>query len=127
MHKFKIFFSAVNLLILSILMGGGGRSYASSTRHCYTINYPVNVSEVRVGFADNRQTTDSIAAFLRQVENNPALTLTGIDVSGSASPEGNPRINARLASKRMEAACRYLETHYNIGDSLINRVGAFVQ
>ena len=68
MHKFKIFFSAVNLLILSILMGGG-RSYASSTRHCYTINYPVNVSEVRVGFADNRQTTDSIAALLRQVEN----------------------------------------------------------
>lgn len=107
-------------------MVGRGDLYAASHRDCFVIDYPVNVSDVRPDFSNNRQTIDSIALLLRQTDGNPFLNLTRIDISGSASPEGNPRANARLALKRMQNAGAYLKNRFGIGDSVINYTGSFV-
>lgn len=114
------------LIVSSITVVGGGISYASSDRHCFTLNYPINVSEVRPDFSSNRETADSISAILKLIDEDPALKLNRIDISGASSPEGNPRINALLADKRMRAAGKYLTTYLNVSDSVINYTGSFV-
>ena len=127
MQNLRNLLYCLKLLIVSLItVVGGGISYASSDRHCFTLNYPINVSEVRPDFSSNRETADSISAILKLIDEDSSLKLNRIDISGASSPEGNPRINALLADKRMRAAGKYLTKYLNVSDSVINYTGSFV-
>lgn len=60
-------------------------------------------------YKDNRSETDSIRRSFAVVEDNKDLTITGVFVTGYASPEGSFDYNMALSERRAKAFARYLE------------------
>jgi hypothetical protein len=93
----------------------------SSTDAEFTVLFPVNVSEIQPWFADNRATLDRMISLLRRVQADPGLRLTGVEFTGSASPDGYTYLNIPLAERRLLALEHYVRSHVWLPDSVVGR------
>ncbi len=73
------------------------------------LEYPVNGYNVLPDFRKNRAELDSVQHSLETVKRNLNLTVTGIYVTGYASPEGTIDYNLRLSQRRAETFVAYVQ------------------
>lgn len=62
-------------------------------------------------YRTNRTELDSVQHSLALVKDNPNLTITGIYITGYASPEGSVKYNERLSQLRAQTFADYLQRH----------------
>ena len=73
------------------------------------LEYPVNGYNVLPNFRKNRAELDSVQHSLETVKRNLNLTVTGVYVTGYASPEGSMPYNLRLSQQRAETFAAYVQ------------------
>lgn len=73
------------------------------------LEYPVNGYNVLPNFRKNRAELDSVQLSLETVKQNLNLTVTGVYVTGYASPEGSMPYNLRLSQQRAETFAAYVQ------------------
>lgn len=78
----------------------------------FRILYPVNVSYLRTGLADNDSQLEQIGKLMSEILHNPAYRLDRIVITGTCSPDGSLAYNERLAGKRAGNFMHYLESGY---------------
>ncbi len=73
--------------------------------------FPVGKTELQLDLGNNAAELDGMIAQIREIENDPDMSLKSFAISGSASPEGRYESNLRLAKGRMNSAMeRVLES-----------------
>lgn len=84
------------------------------------IDFPVNVTEIRPDYRANRQELTRIAASLDTIINDPDVIITGIALTGHASPEGPYGRNASLAEERTQALLQYIQKSYRLDNAIFS-------
>ena len=82
------------------------------------LDFPVNQSTIDPGYRRNPEELAVILETINVMENDPNITITGIDIHGYASPEGSYSNNARLAASRAEALKEYVRHLYKFDEGL---------
>ena len=67
--------------------------------------------KIQPEFKNNRYELDSVFHSIALVKENKDLTVTGIYVTGYASPEGSVAYNERLSKNRAESFTHYIQQH----------------
>lgn len=92
---------------------------ARASSGCAYIDFPVNRTELRPDFRNNRAELAKIVATIDSVRNDNDITVTSLTIKGVASPEGDYENNARLAKGRTEALKNYVNGLYHFGADFI--------
>ncbi len=74
-------------------------------------------------FKNNRAELDSVTHSIEVVKTDPDLTITGIYITGYASPEGSEAYNRRLSQNRADALAAYAQRDTEVDASLWHVVG----
>ena len=72
------------------------------------------------GFKDNRSELDTVSNSILLVKNNADVSITGIFITGYASPEGTVAHNLQLSEKRAQALAEYICRHDGINRSMMH-------
>ena len=83
------------------------------------IDFPVNRTEIRPDYRNNRRELDKIIATIDSVQADKDITVTSLAIKGYASPEGSYAGNARLATGRTEALKDYVSELYHFETGFI--------
>ena len=73
------------------------------------LNFRQDSHKIDPKFQNNRQELDSVRHSIAMVKDNGDLTITGIYVTGYASPEGRADYNEKLSRRRAEAFTQYVQ------------------
>lgn len=83
------------------------------------IDFRLNSQSIDSTYMDNATRLDEIMSVFKQLRRDTTLVVTQVTFSGVSSPEGNSRINQRLAKGRMAALEDYVRSHITLPDSLV--------
>lgn len=83
------------------------------------IDFPVNRTQIRPDYRNNRRELDKIIATIDSVQADKDITVTSLAIKGYASPEGSYAGNARLATGRTEALKDYVSELYHFETGFI--------
>ena len=72
------------------------------------------------GFKNNRAELDTVSSSIALVKKNTDVTITGIYVTGYASPEGSVAYNLILSENRAKALVDYIRTHDGISEDMLH-------
>lgn len=75
------------------------------------------------GFKNNRAELDTVTHSIGVVKTDPDLTITGIYITGYASPEGSVAYNKRLSQNRADALAAYAQKDTRVDASLWHVTG----
>ncbi|MEY8708627.1 DUF3868 domain-containing protein [Bacteroides faecichinchillae] len=78
------------------------------------LQFRQNSSNILSGYKNNQAELDSVSASIELVRQNSDVTITGISITGYASPEGNEAYNLVLSEKRARALADYVGRHNDI-------------
>jgi len=84
------------------------------------VGFPVNVTEVRPDFGNNRRELQKADSLVRALQSNKLLTINCVGIKGYASPEGRYAVNERLAKGRSEGFKQYLVRNYSADINICN-------
>ena len=87
------------------------------------LQFRQNSSNIDPDFKDNRQELDNVVASINMVDGNPDLTITGIYITGYASPEGSEAFNLKLSQTRADALAAYMKENTSVDHSLWHVTG----
>ncbi len=87
------------------------------------IDYAVGKSAVDPGFRNNAAELEKIYATLGNVRENPDATITGIYITGYASPEGSYTANMALSERRAAALTKHVATIAALPEALFASKG----
>ncbi len=71
-------------------------------------------------YKNNRAELDTVSNSIMLVKNNADVTITGIYITGYASPEGSEAHNLKLSENRAKALTDYIRTHDRISADLLH-------
>ncbi|MDR1403021.1 MAG: DUF3868 domain-containing protein [Tannerellaceae bacterium] len=74
------------------------------------LDFPVARTEINPGFGNNPRELSKIEQIVNDIRTDKNLTVTGVMISGYASPEGDVNFNNQLSRGRAEALRNYLST-----------------
>lgn len=77
-------------------------------------SYQVGKYDILPNFANNAQVVAEITELINEVKADENLTITGVEITGYASPEGSSASNNRLAENRAKAFAGFLTRQYDI-------------
>lgn len=83
------------------------------------LNFKVNRYEILQDFMNNAQVLSEVDQVVKEVRNDPNLTVSEFLITGYASPEGNYQSNMTLSENRAKSFVNYLSTTYGIASSTI--------
>lgn len=75
---------------------------------------------IRPDYKNNQAELDTVSHSIRLVQTNPDLVITGIYITGYASPEGTVAHNMRLSERRARALADYICQHEEIARDLLH-------
>lgn len=84
------------------------------------LDFPVGKSVILPDFRRNPTELSKIQSAVEQVKNNRYATITSIDLTGYASPEGPAELNLKLSKDRSLALKTYLQDKYGYKNDLFN-------
>ncbi len=87
------------------------------------LDFVVGRSEIVPSFKNNAVELDKIHALIRQVQNDPDATITGITITGYASPEGTYESNMTLSQHRANALKEHIRSMYGFSHGLFRVEG----
>ncbi len=82
------------------------------------LNFRQDSHTIDPKFQNNRQELDSVRHSIDIVKGNDDLTITGIYVTGYASPEGRAAYNEKLSQRRAEAFTQYVQKETKVDTRL---------
>ena len=82
------------------------------------LDFVVNRAEIVPDFRNNAVELQKIYASIESVRSNPDATITGIGITGYASPEGRFKANESLSERRAEALRNHIGATYGLPNSL---------
>ena len=80
-------------------------------------------SDVDPRYKDNRADLETVTGSINVVKTNPDLTITGIYITGYASPEGSVAFNQKLSESRANALAEYARKDTHVDASLWHVAG----
>lgn len=83
------------------------------------LNFMVNKYDIRRDLGDNAARLDDIDRIFREVNEDKNLTLTEVNITGFASPEGNFDSNMVLSKNRAQSLANYLSSNHNVPSKAI--------
>lgn len=92
----------------------------------FSISYRVDSISVDTTYMNNAERLDSLRSFLREIKNDPYLSLDSVKFSGTASPEGYYEFNNWLSENRLEKLKRIMREEIEIPDSIIYGNDAYI-
>ncbi|MDR0429196.1 MAG: DUF3868 domain-containing protein [Tannerellaceae bacterium] len=78
------------------------------------LDFPVARAEINPGFGNNPRELAKIERIVNEIRTDKNLTVTGVMISGYASPEGDVSFNNQLSRGRAEALRNYLSMRAGI-------------
>lgn len=87
------------------------------------INYVVDRYELLPDFKNNATVLAEVDAVIKELQNDPDLTITHHTVTGYASPEGRFNSNITLSKNRAKSFMNFLQQKYNWNISAISHDG----
>lgn len=84
------------------------------------LDFPVGKSVILTDFRNNFKELSKILEVINQLRDNKDATITSIELTGFASPEGSYQTNNRLSALRAEALKTYLKDQYGYSSSLFS-------
>lgn len=114
--------SVIALLCIAFSYAHGIEQQDTSQVHSAEeyITFRVGNIVVDENFDGNDQRLSRIINHLHTVFADSTLTITSVEFTGMASPEGPMDNNFRISSQRMEALSRYVRSRVTISDSLVS-------
>lgn len=76
------------------------------------LNYKVGRHDLLPDFQNNAVELAKVGKIIRELKNDPDLTITNFIISGYASPEGKYDQNMQLSRRRAESFAQYMEKEY---------------
>ena len=92
----------------------------------YAVRYQVDVAQLSSTLAGNARQLDDLQAFIDKVSQDKSLLVTGVTITGYASPDGPYAPNERLARKRATDFRNYVDSRYRLSASYPVTVSAVV-
>lgn len=83
------------------------------------VDFVVNKTNILPDYRNNKVELAKITATIDSVKNDKDITVTSIQISGTASPEGSYENNVRLAKGRTEALTEYVQNLYKFPTGFI--------
>ena len=83
-----------------------------------TLYYRSGYSLLELSYMDNAAKLETLKQGIRSIGDNPNTVLQHIKILSAASPEGNSKLNKRLARRRGERLRDYLREMLNLPDSV---------
>lgn len=83
-----------------------------------TLYYRSGYSLLELSYMDNAAKLETLKQGIRSIGDNPNTVLQHIKILSAASPEGNSKLNKRLARRRGERLRDYLKEMLNLPDSV---------
>lgn len=83
-----------------------------------TIYFPLDKSQIRTDFRENKDVLDRIVRITREVMADSTSSVKIIQIIGLASVEGPQARNKRLAGQRADVLKRYIQQYVSVPDSL---------
>lgn len=96
---------------------------ARSESHLAYLNYEVGKYRLLRNYKNNAEVLDQVDKIMRELMNDPDLTVTKFTVTGYASPEGNFNSNKTLSENRAKAFLSYLKEKFGYNVSSIESRG----
>lgn len=87
------------------------------------LDFAVGRSEIVPSFKNNAAELKKIYGLIESVKNDPNATITGITITGYASPEGTYQSNLVLSEKRAAALKNQIKAIYGLPESLFTVSG----
>ncbi|MCD8263442.1 MAG: DUF3868 domain-containing protein [Tannerellaceae bacterium] len=88
--------------------------------HEVRLQYKVGSSVVLPDFDGNASELNKVASDIRMVNEDPDLDLTGIRITGYASPEGSFASNMKLSEARARSLAAYLQKTYGVNNDMFS-------
>ena len=85
--------------------------------------FNVGRSDIVTGLGNNAAELQKIYDLVRQVQNDPDATITGISVTGFASPEGSYASNMTLSQNRAQSLKNHIRSRYSFPENLFTVQG----
>lgn len=76
------------------------------------LEFPAGKSQLLVDFKNNKYELSKIHAAIDSISNNKYASITGIELTGYASIDGNSKSNLRLSLSRAESVRRFVQSAY---------------
>ena len=95
-------------------------------RQAFQIEFKQGSNAIEENFCTNSKTLEKMNSFLENIYNTSGTKITRIEFTGSASPEGNPVYNFRLAQTRLESLASYVTSKFSIPDSIIVKTNNYI-
>lgn len=78
------------------------------------INFEVGKHAILPQFKDNAEVLNQVDKIINEIQGDANVNVTGFNITGYASPEGNAQSNLTLSKNRAEAFVLYLTNKYKI-------------
>ncbi len=93
--------------------------WAQAIEEGYQIHFRPDVSAIDPEFGANGSTINKLDALLEQIAADPTINVTRISIDGGTSPDGDLRVNNKLAAARAESLYNYVSERCSVADSLV--------
>lgn len=107
-------------LVGAALLFGSGGAHGQQARRSFYVYFPAARSAVDTTCADNGRALTQLRCFLDSVRADSTRLLTAVQFCGLASPDGGPRLNARLAASRSRHLEEWVRSRCDIPDSVVS-------
>lgn len=78
------------------------------------IDFPIGKSIINIDFGFNRKELAKIGELISEINKDPDAKITGLEITGYASPDGPYAINDRLSRERAQALSEHINTYYRL-------------
>jgi outer membrane protein OmpA-like peptidoglycan-associated protein len=82
------------------------------------LDFPVGQTEINPHYGNNPRELAKIESIIQELRNDANLQVTGVTITGFASPEGDMQMNSQLSRGRAEALRNYLSRRSGIAPHL---------
>lgn len=113
--------SILVLLLLCFSTYGQEPSLTEQKSEMIEIFFDHNNSAIDPDFRQNGESLSNLSALISRLENDTLSTISKIEISSYASPEGGRSYNQRLSNDRINAIYDHLTSTINIPSSLISK------
>ena len=90
-------------------------------RHGISVDFRVNSTVIDRKYRKNDGVMDRIDSLFNAITNDTLVEVVSIEFCGTASPEGNSRVNSRLSRARLDAMEKMVRGRLDISEDIVLR------
>lgn len=96
------------------------------SRHSIYVDFKVNSTTIDKNYRDNNTVLTRVDSLFTELNQDTTITIESVEFSGSASPEGNARINSRLSRARMNAVEKFVRENISFPDEIVTHNDRYI-